>query len=213
MYLFIVRLALRLHTLAYKLASKFAIMAEGGLHPKHRLMRYHDFFVDQITERDTVLDIGCGNGALAQDIAKKATRVMGIDINKKNQTAWQKRYGAPNLTYQVADATVFQPEEIFDVAILSNVLEHIENRQEFFRQIKHIASKFLIRVPMVNRDWITLYKKELGVDYRLDQTHFIEYTLESFMNELAGAGFTLQSYSIQFGEIWAVVLPREVHAL
>ena len=57
----------------------------------------------------------------------------------------------------------------------------------------------------INRDWITLYKKELGVEWRLDKTHYIEYTLESFKEELKKAGLNLEKYSIQFGEIWAVV--------
>ena len=58
---------------------------------------------------------------------------------------------------------------------------------------------------MINRDWITLYKKELGVEQRLDKTRYIEYTLESFKEELEKAGLNLEKYSIQFGEIWAVV--------
>ena len=58
---------------------------------------------------------------------------------------------------------------------------------------------------MINRDWITLYKKELGIEWRLDKTHYIEYTLESFKKELEKAGLNLEKYSIQFGEIWAVV--------
>lgn len=64
----------------------------------------------------------------------------------------------------------------------------------------------LIRVPMINRDWLTLYKKELGLEYRLDKSHFIEYTLESFKGELACIGLEVDSYSIQFGEIWARVV-------
>ena len=58
---------------------------------------------------------------------------------------------------------------------------------------------------MINRDWITLYKKELGVEYRLDKTHYIEYTLESFKKELEKAELKIQNYSIQFGEIWTIV--------
>lgn len=57
---------------------------------------------------------------------------------------------------------------------------------------------------MINRDWIILYKKELGIEWRLDKTHYIEYTLESFKEELEKAGLNLEKYSIQFGEIWAV---------
>lgn len=204
MFNVLVKLALHLHNVSYKLASKFAIKAESGLHPKHRLMNYHQFFVDNISTTDRVLDIGCGNGALAFDLAKKATTVVGIDLNTKNQTAWMGRFARANLEYRVADATTFSPEERFDVVVLSNVLEHIEHRDEFLLSIKHLAPLFLIRVPMIDRDWITLYKKELGIEYRLDITHFIEYTVENFIQEFLDAGLAIQSHSIQFGEIWAV---------
>jgi 2-polyprenyl-3-methyl-5-hydroxy-6-metoxy-1,4-benzoquinol methylase len=209
MYKLLVRIALLSHNLSYKLASSFAIKAEGGLHPKHRLMNYHQFFLDHISSSDSVLDIGCGNGALAFDLAGKASRVVGIDTNEKNRSNWKNRFARKNLIYRVADAMTFSPEETFDVVVLSNVLEHIENRNEFLKSIKHLAPLFLIRVPMINRDWITLYKKELDLEYRLDKTHFTEYTLKNFQSELAAAEFSIESFSIQFGEIWAVVRRHE----
>ncbi|TAL50339.1 class I SAM-dependent methyltransferase [Patescibacteria group bacterium] len=205
MFTFLVRMALRWHNLSYKLSSTLAIKAEGGIHPKHRLMNYHQFFLDHITQSDRVLDIGCGNGVLAYDLADVAAYVMGIDLNEKNRHAWENRFARKNLEYHIADATIFSPEEHFDVVVLSNVLEHIERRVEFLQRIKHLAPLFLIRVPMIDRDWITLYKKEIGIEYRLDMTHFTEYTLQSFTDEIQEAGFTMKSSSIQFGEIWAVV--------
>ncbi|MCR4313754.1 MAG: class I SAM-dependent methyltransferase [Candidatus Uhrbacteria bacterium] len=201
----LVRLALQLHSFSYKLASTFAILAEDGLHPKHRLMNYHQFFLDHIQSTDRVLDIGCGNGALAYDLAGKAARVVGIDTNEKNRAVWQTRFARENLEYRVTDATTFASQEMFDVVVLSNVLEHIEHRVDFLTRIKHLAPLFLIRVPMIDRDWITLYKKEFGLESRLDTTHFTEYTLDGFAQELARAGLMIQSHSIQFGEIWAVV--------
>ncbi len=205
MFPIFVRAALVLHNGSYKLASKLAIKAEGGLHPKHRLMNYHQFFLDHIASTDRVLDIGCGNGALAYDLAKKAESVVGVDLNPKHESAWHGRFAAPNLTCRVGDATTLSTTETFDVVILSNVLEHIEHRVDFLKRIRHLAPLFLLRVPMIDRDWITLYKKELGIEYRLDQTHVVEYTLEGFLQELEDAGLVLQSWSIQFGEIWAVV--------
>ncbi|MBI5370022.1 class I SAM-dependent methyltransferase [Candidatus Uhrbacteria bacterium] len=202
----LVRLALRFHSFSYRLASHLAIKTEGGLHPKHRLMNYHQFFLDHVRSSDRVLDIGCGNGALAYDLAGKASHVVGIDLNAKNQEAWTNRFARENLTYRVEDATTFSPHEQFDVVVLSNVLEHIEHRVEFLSKIKHLAPLFLIRVPMIDRDWITLYKKELGIEYRLDTTHFTEYIFSGFMVELQEAGFAVASSSIQFGEIWAVVV-------
>ena len=202
---YITKQLLILHNALYRLISLCAIKAENGLHPKHRLMNYHQFFLDHISPNDYVLDIGCGNGALAFDLAKKARRVVGIDTNQKHQTSWQDRFSAPNLLYLIANATTFVPEQTFNVVVLSNVLEHIEHRIEFLKKIKHLAPIVLIRVPMIDRDWITLYKKELGIEYRLDKTHFIEYTLVTFQMELTSAGFHLKTTSIQFGEIWAIV--------
>ena len=67
------------------------------------------------------------------------------------------------------------------------------------------GNKFLIRVPILNRDWLVLYKKEFKIEYRLDKTHYIEYTIEDLTGELEKAGLKINNYSIQFGEIWALV--------
>jgi len=163
-YKILTKLALRLHNFSYKLATKFAIKAEGGLHPKHRIMNYHKFFVDNINSKDKVLDIGCGNGALTFEVAKKAKKVIGIDLDKKNIKIAKKKYWDPNIKYLVGDATKDLPNQKLDAIILSNVLEHIQDRVEFLNKIKNLTPKILIRVPMINRDWITLYKKELGVE-------------------------------------------------
>jgi len=52
---------------------------------------------------------------------------------------------------------------------------------------------------------LTLYKKKNGFKYRLDKTHFIEYSIDSLKTELNQAGWNLEKYSIQFGEIWGIV--------
>jgi SAM-dependent methyltransferase len=199
------KIALRLHNISYKLAAQFAIKAEDGLHPKHRIMNYHRFFVKKINENDVVLDVGCGNGALAFDVAKKAKKVFGIDIDKGSIEIARQKYRSDNVEYVVGDATKDLPLQKYDVVILSNVLEHIENRIEFLLKVKGLAPKILIRVPMIDRDWIVPYKKELGVEWRLDKTHYIEYTIDTLREELKKADLIINEYSIQFGEIWAIV--------
>ena len=200
----IIKLLLWIHSFSYRVVGFLSQkVEEERIHPKHRIMNYHKFFVDNIDENDVVLDIGCGNGALSYDIAKKAKKVVGIDLNEKNISFAKERYSKENIEW--GDALKDLPDERFDVIIMSNVLEHIENRVEFLRRLREKATTFLIQVPMINRDWITLYKKEMGLDYRLDKGHFVEYTLESFERELEKAGLRIQDYNIQFGEIWAIV--------
>ena len=40
-----------------------------GIHPKHSLTKYHDFFIENILNGENVLDIGCGYGAVATSVA------------------------------------------------------------------------------------------------------------------------------------------------
>jgi SAM-dependent methyltransferase len=167
-------------------------------------MKYHDFFINHISHDDVILDVGCGYGALSYNMAKKARRVVGIDINSEHiNRAKTLMKPKENLSFLVWDATKGKIEIKPDVIVLSNVLEHINNRKEFLSVLITLCNRFLIRVPMFNRDWITLYKRERGLEWRLDSTHFTEYTLESFKDELSEVGLQVGNYSIQFGEIWA----------
>jgi len=189
----------------YKSISKLAIKENKGIHPKHRIMKYHQFFLKNIRKTDRVLDIGCGNGFVAYDIAKKAKYILGIDINPQNIKFAQKHFTRKNLKFITGDATKYSFNTRFDTIVLSNVLEHIEKRVSFLKKIKSIAPKILIRVPCLNRDWLTVYKKQKGVEYRLDRTHFVEYTINSFQKEIEKGGLKIKSYSVQFGEIWAII--------
>jgi len=167
-------------------------------------MNYHQFFVDNVDPEDVVLDIGCGNGFLTHDIAERARSVTAIDLNNDNIEFAKRNFSKENIEYICGDVTKFDFKGKYDVITLSNLLEHIENRYDFLVKIRGLADKFLIRVPMINRDWLTYYKRELGVEYRLDPTHKIEYTMEGLQEEIGKAGMTIERSSIQFGEIWAV---------
>lgn len=200
----LIRFFCNIHSFIYFLIGQLATRSNQGINPKHEIMKYHDFFIENISNESTVLDIGCGNGMVAYDVAKKAKEVIGIDFSSKSIRKAKKTYSGKNLRFIIGDATTFKFQRKFDAIILSNVLEHIQERIDFLKKIKALSSVLLIRVPMINRDWITLYKKEIGANWRLDKTHYIEYTLDSFRKELNQAGLKIKSYSVQFGEIWAV---------
>ncbi len=198
-------LYIRLHRFLNNEISRLAVKVNDNIHPKHRITNYHQFFLDNIEENSSVLDIGCGLGIVAYKIAKKAKKVVAIDINKKTIQFAKQNYNRSNIVYINADATKHKFDDSFDIIILSNVLEHLKDRINFLKRIKKLGNLILIRVPMINRDWLPLYEKELGLEYRLDLTHYIEYTLESFKKEMDDAGLKISFYSIQFGEIWAKI--------
>lgn len=202
----IIKIFCWINNFSYKIIGFLAIRANRGIHPKHRILNYHKFFIDNISQSDQVLDIGSGNGAVAYDIASKAKKVIGIDIIHENVLRSEKKYHKDNIEFIEGDATTFNFNEKFDVIVLSNVLEHIEDRVSFLKNIKKLAPKILIRVPLITRDWISVWKKENGFSYKLDDTHCIEYTEENFQEEIKKAGLIIDSFYVKFGELYSIVL-------
>jgi 2-polyprenyl-3-methyl-5-hydroxy-6-metoxy-1,4-benzoquinol methylase len=202
---------LKLHSKMYALSGQFASIANDGVHPKHQIMKYKEWFLDNITSDSVVLDVGCNTGMMPEVMSAKAQFVYGIEIVQSHIDEAKAKRQKDNIEFICADATRYNYSkcQAIDVVTLSNVLEHIEERVEFLQkliqQIKWRDKKrFLIRVPMIDREWIAVYKKELGLEYRLDRTHFIEYTYGIFKDELEQAGIKIISYHVKFGEIYAI---------
>lgn len=210
----LLRRVLEIHSWSYSWAGRLAVKVGGGIHPKHGILEYEKWFADRIGSDWTVVDIGSNSGTMARAMADKASFVYGIELDK-GLVERAQRMGGKNIEYYCSDATRFDysPLRPVDCITLSNVLEHIENRVELLRILvsavkwRNPAEKrFLVRVPMIDRDWISVYKKKVGVEYRLDRTHFIEYTRAGLENELGSAGLRILDHQVAFGESYVVAV-------
>ena len=205
------RALLRIDQKVYSYLTSFTPAAEGGLHPKHRLMNYHKFFVDNLKEGETVLDVGCGNGALLRDVALKSKAfTVGVELTKNNIISARRRVcDLSNVKVIEVDVWNYTDDRQFDAIILSNVLEHMDRRPDLLRFLEQNfkPKKFLIRVPMFEREWLVPYKKELGIEWRLDQTHRVEYREDELRNELNEAGLAIQEIRFKWGEMYVVAIP------
>ena len=187
-------------------------MAYGGnVHPKHRLMHYHDFFVDRIAAGSRVLDIGCGYGAVARSIATRVpnSTVVGVELDQGRLSQARAGEVPANLSFVEADARRNLPPGPWDVVVLSNILEHIEDRVGFLRDILRQAApqKILIRVPLFERDWKLPLRRELGIGYFSDAEHFIEHRLDELRDEVLAAGLKPVETIALWGEIWTECRP------
>jgi SAM-dependent methyltransferase len=201
---------LELDNYIYKLTGKQAVNYGNGIHTKHKHIGYHDFFIKNCMNANNIIDIGCGNGSLAADIAKNTNaNVTAIDISEFNISFAKKNNNNKKITYICADALKYNYTQSYDTVVLSNVLEHIEKRVSFLKKIISLINpdKIIIRVPSFERDWRVPLKDELKVEWRLDETHFIEYKKNIFINEIESADLYIKEFISIWGEIWAVLLP------
>ena len=194
----------------YRQLDQAAIRYDDGVHAKHRLTAYHDFFVDRVRPGERVLDIGCGKGELAHDLVVRAgATVVGIDSNPHHLAFARSHFVGEGIEFREGDAVEELPEGHFDAVVLSNVLEHLDGRVELLRRIVASArpQRVLFRVPVLARDWTVPLRREVGLPYYWEPDHRIEYDPEGFRAELAEAGLRVTELDVVWGEIWAAAEP------
>ena len=193
----------------YALTGQLAVRYGSGAHVKHRLTGYVEHFVSRAVKLGgPYLDLGCAQGTISGKLANHtSSRIVGVDKDKEAIVEAKKRFTQEGLEFIEGDATTLDLKESFNTVILSNVLEHIDNRVDFLINLQQLygIKYWLIRVPNFERDWRVPLKRELEVAYMADSTHFIEHTPRQFQEEVERAGLEIQEIEFRWGEIWAVL--------
>ena len=205
-----VRDVLRLYDDTYAAVDRAAIAYDDGVHAKHRLTRYHDFFVERVRPGERVLDVGSGKGELAYDLVDRAGAiVVGIDHDPHHVAFARSRFVHERLRFEAGDVLERLPEGRFDVVVLSNVLEHVGDRVGLLILLVEQARPrvILLRVPVLDRDWTVPLKQEVGLPHFSDPGHHVEYDADGFRAELEAAGLDATEVVLIWGEIWASAEP------
>lgn len=126
---------------------------------------YHAFNIDVFKELpagiQSVLDIGCGSGALLKEIRKtrgEKLKLFGVTHSAVEAHSLHEA----GIQVRIADLNAFDPdtlEQKFDVIICSHVLEHLYNPWAFVKSVSSVLNEggFLI-VALPN---ILFYKQRL----------------------------------------------------
>jgi ubiquinone biosynthesis O-methyltransferase len=91
-----------------------------------------------------VLDIGCGTGGISQTAAKQGALVFAIDIQRKNICSLSQKTQARKYPLQsviAAGENVPIRKQQFDLIILCDVLEHVQNPFSVLSQVKQLLKK------------------------------------------------------------------------
>ena len=84
----------------------------------------------------TVLDVGCGTGNFANQVAKNgAKKVLGIDYAEEAIKIAKKAHTHPNLEFRKMD--VKNIKEKFDIIVSIGTLEHMDNPYQILKKFKN----------------------------------------------------------------------------
>jgi glycosyltransferase involved in cell wall biosynthesis len=135
----------RLHRLGLLFDRKFDVEGPGNAHYRLKLgyPSSHTMTLDAVPAGARVLDIGCGPGSFARELARKGCRVVGVDrVQPEDADAFER--------FLIADPQ--QPPAVdvrtFDRILLLDVVEHLSEPERILDWLRQ-ASRSLNREPAV----------------------------------------------------------------
>lgn len=143
---------------------------KGTFKPLHMMNPLRiQFIVDHVKahfQRETIeklkiLDIGCGGGLICEPLARLGAHVTGIDLSKEAIEVAKAHAAEQELSITYLNQPLESLEEKFDVIVASEVIEHIDDPQNFVKEIaKHLKPNGCFVITTLNR---TLKSKILGI--------------------------------------------------
>lgn len=159
-----------------------------------------------IDERDKILDVGCGDGAVTALIASRIPLaiVIGLDISREMINHAKENNAAPNLIYMQGDVRKLPFDGQFDIVVALLSLNWVKEQKEALASIKQAlkpGGKALITRPgkqpsNLGPVALKLVKQERWAPYFPDfeeKKHY--FALEEYSALLKDTGLTIEAIS------------------
>ena len=156
-----------------------------------------------------ILDVGCGTGQLAAQIAESGALVLGTDASADMVANAKAAY--PNLSFEVVDGTKLPYNENFD-AIFSNATFHwIENQpalvEGLFNSLKsggRLVAEFGGKGNVKSiTDAITIAAEQLGLTDKVTTNFWFFPSISTYTSLLESKGFEVE-------QIWLFDRPTKL---
>ena len=149
---------------------------------------------------DRVCDFGGGLGDISDSLVQIGCNVVYCDTNPLFQKYVSERFSVfPNFGIAESTNVIEGKEGVFNLVILSHVLEHIDNPTEFLKNISKISRKIHIEVPDMSSDPLNFIRMKLELPVYKDDDHVIEMSLEYLKHLVEGSNFTIDSITSRDG--------------
>jgi len=107
-----------------------------------------------------IVDVGCGGGLVCEPLNKLGAQVLGIDFVKKNIKIAKKHALKENLKikYIVNNINNLKLKKKYDVILLLEIIEHVENWHKTIRSInKFLNPNGIIILSTINRNFLSQF--------------------------------------------------------
>jgi 2-polyprenyl-3-methyl-5-hydroxy-6-metoxy-1,4-benzoquinol methylase len=142
---------------------------EGLDPPDMRLRRA--FLLERVDRGSRVLDVGCGEGRFAAELAQAGISVVGVDVAEEPLRRARARYPFLDLRIVPGEDTWPLPDAGFDVAWAGETIEHVADTAAWLLEVRRVlrgGGSLLLSTPAHGR----LARLGLALSGQAFETHF-----------------------------------------
>jgi glycosyltransferase involved in cell wall biosynthesis len=155
----------------------------------------HQFAVDAVPTGAKVIDIGCGPGGVARELARKGCAVAVVD---QFDPAGAATLGMKIIRQDLDQEPRFNVRD-YDYLLLLDVIEHLKDPEQFLERIRsqfdYSPRKLVLTTPnvafVVQRVMLLIGQFNYGKAGILDRTHTRLFTFRSLRQLLGETGFRI----------------------
>jgi 2-polyprenyl-3-methyl-5-hydroxy-6-metoxy-1,4-benzoquinol methylase len=153
----------------------------------------HTMAIEAVHPGATVLDIGCGQGYVAEEVAHRAAKVVGVDQyvrESRNSKIEFKRWNVDSGEFPVNVSE-------FDQVLMLDVIEHLKDPEVFMERLREAAAGKRPEIILttanvafaITRTMLLLGEFNYGRKGILDRTHTRLFTFHSLRELFAQTGY------------------------
>lgn len=161
---------------------------EGAIHINRYLL------AKELIKGKKVLDISCGEGYGSYLLAEwGASEVLGVDISSEAIKKAKSNFNLDNVNFKIFDAQNLDKikDNIFDLIVSFETIEHLDNPELFLKEIKRVGKKDAIFIISCPNDYFYYPSDKESNPY-----HKRKYTFEEFKSITSSVLETKANYSI-----------------
>jgi predicted TPR repeat methyltransferase len=141
---------------------------------------------------NAVCEVGCGSGeilVLLGTALPGITSLTGYDISTQAIKIAAKKETA-KLQFEQKDITSASDNSFYDLLLVIDVIEHIENYFAFLRGIKTKSNYTIFHIPLDMSVW-SLFREKMLIESKLRVGHIHNFTEAFIVSILEDNGFTV----------------------
>lgn len=170
-----------------------------NMHLEHSMTKLSELREVLPTEHcDTILDVGCGAGAITialKDVLKPS-RIVGLDLS--NAMINKARELDTDHKVEWLEKSIYDMDTntIFDLVVCADVVEHMEDDVKFMQQLALLGKKIVIRVPLedsiFNRILLATKIYDPWKDTQVRYGHIHHYSVNQLEEVFTKAGLKIE---------------------